>query len=168
MRQNPLTSIGPWSATSCGETDRAGRIIERKRLTRRQMERFIDALEAGTEVVMEGCGTAHDWGSNSKPCRPCIGSARNGRPRCARINVMRGLLRASAKRDRQGRAAGPQLTPAVPRSSFWSGFWHTDRHTSRKTSMEKRKAPQIVAEPWVNGGADETRTRDLRRDRQKK
>ncbi len=43
--------------------NRAGRILERKRLTRRQFEGFVDALPAGTTVVMEGCGTAHYWGS---------------------------------------------------------------------------------------------------------
>src|SRR5205807_7439369 len=42
--------------------NRAGRIIERKRLTRRQFERFVDTLPAGVEVIMEGCGTAHYWG----------------------------------------------------------------------------------------------------------
>jgi transposase len=42
--------------------NRGGRIFERKRLTRRQFERFIDGLAPGTEVVMEGCGTAHYWG----------------------------------------------------------------------------------------------------------
>src|SRR5262245_41898220 len=42
--------------------NRTGRILERKRLTRRQFERFIDGLAPGTEVVMEGCGTAHYWG----------------------------------------------------------------------------------------------------------
>jgi hypothetical protein len=45
-----------------GLTNRGGRIIERKRLTRGQFERFVDALPAGTEVVMEACGTAHYWG----------------------------------------------------------------------------------------------------------
>jgi transposase len=43
-------------------TNRAGRIIDRKRLHRRQFERFLDALEPGTQVVMEACGTAHYWG----------------------------------------------------------------------------------------------------------
>ena len=42
--------------------NRAGRIVERKRLTRRQFAHFIDALPAGTTVVMEACGTAHYWG----------------------------------------------------------------------------------------------------------
>lgn len=42
--------------------DRAGQIRERKRLTRPRFERFIDELPAGTEVVMEACGTAHYWG----------------------------------------------------------------------------------------------------------
>ena len=42
--------------------NRAHRIIDRKRLTRRQFESFIDGLSAGTTVVMEACGTAHYWG----------------------------------------------------------------------------------------------------------
>ena len=42
--------------------NRAGRVIERKRLTRRQFERFVDGLPARTEVIMEACGTAHYWG----------------------------------------------------------------------------------------------------------
>jgi transposase len=42
--------------------NRAGCIIERKRLTRRQFERFVDGLPAETEVIMEACGTAHYWG----------------------------------------------------------------------------------------------------------
>lgn len=42
--------------------NRAGRIIERKRLTRRRFEAFVDSLPAGTRVVMEACGTAHYWG----------------------------------------------------------------------------------------------------------
>ena len=42
--------------------NRAGRILERKRLTRRPFERFVDGLPAGTEVIMEACGTAHYWG----------------------------------------------------------------------------------------------------------
>jgi len=43
-------------------TNRTGRIIERKRLTRGQFERFVDTLPIGVEVVMEACGTAHYWG----------------------------------------------------------------------------------------------------------
>jgi transposase len=42
--------------------NRAGRVIERRRLTRRQFETFVDGLAAGTTVVMEACGTAHYWG----------------------------------------------------------------------------------------------------------
>ncbi len=37
--------------------NRAGRIIDRKRLARRPFERFLDGLPAGTEVVMEACLT---------------------------------------------------------------------------------------------------------------
>lgn len=40
----------------------AHRIMNRKRLTRRQFESFIEGLSAGTTVVMEACGTAHYWG----------------------------------------------------------------------------------------------------------
>jgi transposase len=42
--------------------NRAHRIIDRKRLTRRQFEGFIEGLAPGTMVVMEACGTAHYWG----------------------------------------------------------------------------------------------------------
>ena len=35
--------------------NRAGRVIDRKRLTRRQFERFIETIEPGTEVIMEAC-----------------------------------------------------------------------------------------------------------------
>jgi hypothetical protein len=47
--------------------NRAGRIVERKRLTRTRFERFLDELPAGTEVVMEACGTARDWGAGVRP-----------------------------------------------------------------------------------------------------
>jgi transposase len=42
--------------------NRAHRMIDRRRLTRRQFERLIDAVPAGMTVVMESCGTAHYWG----------------------------------------------------------------------------------------------------------
>jgi transposase len=42
--------------------NRAGRVIERRRLTRRQFDGFIRSLPAGTEVILEACGTAHYWG----------------------------------------------------------------------------------------------------------
>jgi len=42
--------------------NRAGRIIDRRRLTRRQFERFVDGVPTQTEVIMEACGTAHYWG----------------------------------------------------------------------------------------------------------
>ena len=38
------------------------RITDRRRLTRRQFESFLEGLAAGTAVVMEACGTAHYWG----------------------------------------------------------------------------------------------------------
>jgi len=42
--------------------NRAGRVVERRRLTRRQFEQFLDKVETNTEIVMEACGTAHYWG----------------------------------------------------------------------------------------------------------
>lgn len=71
--------------------NRAGRIIQRRRLTRRQMERFVDTLEAGTEVIMEGCGTAHYWG------RRC--QARNLRVRLLPVQYVRPYVRRN-KTDR--------------------------------------------------------------------
>ena len=42
--------------------NRAGRIVDRHRFTRRQFERFIDTLITDTDVIMESCGTSHYWG----------------------------------------------------------------------------------------------------------
>ena len=42
--------------------NRAGRIIDRQRLTRRQFERFLETLTDDIEVIMESCGTSHYWG----------------------------------------------------------------------------------------------------------
>jgi transposase len=42
--------------------NRAHRSVDRRRLTRRRVESFLDGLESGTTVVMEACGTAHFWG----------------------------------------------------------------------------------------------------------
>lgn len=71
--------------------NRGGRIIERKRLTRRQFERFIDTLPAGTDVIMEGCGTAHHWG------RRC--EARDLRVRLLPVQYVRPYVRRN-KTDR--------------------------------------------------------------------
>src|SRR5262245_31021536 len=45
---------------ACGTA--AGRIVERRRFNRQQFERVLADLPAGTEVVMEACGTSHYWG----------------------------------------------------------------------------------------------------------
>jgi hypothetical protein len=55
--------------------NRAGRIIERKRLTRRHFERFLDTLPAGTDVIMEGCGTAHQLGTTVSGARSARAAA---------------------------------------------------------------------------------------------
>jgi transposase len=41
---------------------RSGAVEERRRLSRRQFQRFVTQLEPGTQVIMEACGTAHYWG----------------------------------------------------------------------------------------------------------
>src|SRR5215471_1265399 len=54
--------------------NRAGRILDRQRFTRRQFERFIDTLTEGTDVIMESCGTSHYWGRRMQSrcgCCPC-------------------------------------------------------------------------------------------------
>jgi transposase len=71
--------------------NRAGRVIDRKRLSRRQFERFLDALEPGLEVVMEACGTAHYWG------RRC--QARGLRVRLLPVQYVRPYVRRN-KTDR--------------------------------------------------------------------
>ena len=46
--------------------NRAGRIIDRRRLSRRQFARWLETVAVGTEVVMESCGTAHYWGRRTQ------------------------------------------------------------------------------------------------------
>ena len=46
--------------------NRAGRIIERQRLTRPQFERLLNAVAVDTEIIMESCGTAHYWGRRAQ------------------------------------------------------------------------------------------------------
>lgn len=41
--------------------DAHGPVVERRRLTRPQLERFLATRDIG-RVVMEACGTAHYWG----------------------------------------------------------------------------------------------------------
>jgi hypothetical protein len=74
--------------------NRAGRITERKRLTRRQFEPWIDALPAGTTVVMEACSMAHYWG------RRCVAHGRAVRllpPQYVRPYVRFTLCRVSRR-----------------------------------------------------------------------
>ena len=44
------------------EANREHRIVARRRLTRSQFERYLRTVPAGTEIVMEACGTAQYWG----------------------------------------------------------------------------------------------------------
>ena len=46
--------------------NRAGRIIDRQRLTRRQFERLLNGMVVDTEIIMESCGTAHYWGRRAQ------------------------------------------------------------------------------------------------------
>ena len=43
-------------------SERPGHVSARRRVTRLQFGRFIDALDPSATVVMEACGTAHYWG----------------------------------------------------------------------------------------------------------
>jgi len=42
--------------------NRAGQVLHRYRFTRARLQRFLEGQAAGTEVLMEACGTAHHWG----------------------------------------------------------------------------------------------------------
>jgi transposase len=52
--------------------DTGGAPRERRRLSRRQFERFVDELPAGTHVVMEACGTAHYWARRCQARTACV------------------------------------------------------------------------------------------------
>lgn len=106
--------------------NRAGRILERKRLTRRQFERWLDALAAGTEVVMESCGTAHYWG------RRC--QARGLRVRLLPVQSVRPYVRRN-KTDRTdtealleaNRCGGIQPVPVKTIEQQALQAWHRVR-----------------------------------------
>jgi transposase len=59
----------------------AGRIVERKRLSRAQYERFL-AEQPTVEIVMEACGTAHHWARTARMYghEPCLLHAQYVRP----------------------------------------------------------------------------------------
>src|SRR6201987_1363190 len=42
--------------------DAAGKVVVRRQLRRRQLEKFLAALPPGVVVGMEACGGAHHWG----------------------------------------------------------------------------------------------------------
>jgi len=42
--------------------NRGGQVLHRHRFTRARLQRFLEGQAAGTEVLMEACGTAHHWG----------------------------------------------------------------------------------------------------------
>ena len=73
--------------------NRAGRIVERRRLTHRQFERFIEGLALGTELLLEGCSTTHYWG---RRCR-----AGDLRVRLLPVQCIRPYVRRN-KTDRTG------------------------------------------------------------------
>jgi len=49
------------TAFELAAAEETGRIVERRRLSRRQLEQYF-ANRSVSKVVMEACGTAHDWG----------------------------------------------------------------------------------------------------------
>jgi transposase len=73
-----------------------GRQLEHRRLSRRQFSTFVDAIAAGTTVLMEACGTAHYWG------RRC--QARGARVRLLPAQYVRPYVRRN-KTDRADAAA---------------------------------------------------------------
>ena len=90
--------------------NRASRIVDRRRLTRRQFETFLDGLAAGTTVVMEACGTAHHWGRR--------GQARGLHVRLLPVQYVRPYVRRNKtdRTDVEGmleahRCAGIQAVP---------------------------------------------------------
>ena len=88
--------------------NRAGRIVERKRLIAAQFERFLDGLPAGTEVVMEACGTAHYWGRacQARPSRDRLLPAQYVRPYVRRNKTDRTDTEALLEAVRCGGCAG--------------------------------------------------------------
>lgn len=63
MTHHPMTVAVDLSMTvfEVGITDRHWRVVERRRLNRKQFGRFLQE-QPPSHVVMEACGTAHHWG----------------------------------------------------------------------------------------------------------
>jgi len=59
----------------------AGRIVERKRLSRQQYERFL-VQQPAAAIVMEACATAHHWAHTAREHGhdPCLLHAQYVRP----------------------------------------------------------------------------------------
>ena len=103
--------------------NRAGQIRERKRLTRPRFERFLNELPAGTEVVMEACGTAHYWGRRCQArglavrllpatvCPPIRPSQQNGSHRYRSVTRGRAVWRGAAGAREDGRAPDDSSAP---------------------------------------------------------
>lgn len=80
--------------------DGRGGVLHRKRLSRRQFERFIDSVKPGTDVVMEACGTAHFWG-------------RHCQQRGLRVRLLPGqYVRAYVRRNKTDRTDAEALLEA--------------------------------------------------------
>jgi transposase len=77
-----------------------GRVVSRRRLTRRQFSAFVETLQPGVTVLMETCGTAHYWG---RRCR-----ARGARVRLLPAQYVRPYVR----RDKTDRADADALLEA--------------------------------------------------------
>jgi transposase len=85
--------------------NRAGRIIDRQRLTRRQFERLLNGVVVDTEIIMESCGTAHYWG-------------RRAQARGLRVRLLPVQYPTFGAIRRIGRTARPYSKPrVVPKST---------------------------------------------------
>ena len=61
MKDRTAIAVDPSKELFEIAVEKEGRVLERKRLRRRQVAAYFSAQPAAT-VVMEACGTSHHWG----------------------------------------------------------------------------------------------------------
>jgi transposase len=122
--------------------NRAGRIVERKRLSRQQYERFL-AEQPTAEIVMEACGTAHHWARTAREHGhdPYLLHAQYVRPYVRRKAGAAGIVRRLHESiDRVPSVLVAALTPIL---NEISALEQQIKHLDRQLSAIAKASPDV-------------------------
>lgn len=158
------------SVFEVARADGRGRILERRRLTRSQFERFL-RQEPPTRVVFEACGTAHHWArvAASNGHRPCLLPPQHVRPYRRGNKTDRTDTAAVVAADRSG-----EILPVLPKTAEQQATLahHRLREQYKRTRTARlnavrgllreqglplpsgpaavlRRAPELIADPEI-------------------